>query len=159
MSTHMSLLDIWIACHPVLSRSYEHDAISVRDLCGILWRKILFKPCRLNCDKERGGHVTLRGDSEAAALSLPGESKCSWCFILTGKAFVKAFVINRSVAASKLTEATLIYSSRETTILTVAKIKSVTWLSLSKSIIILQKPSSLFTGQTGWYIVSLGRMC
>ena len=71
----------------------------------------------------------MQGDSEDAALSLPGESKCSRCFILTGKAFVKAFVINRSVAASKLTEAALISSSRETTTLTVAKIKAMTWLS------------------------------
>lgn len=91
----------------------------------------------------------MQGDSEDAALSLPGEGKCSRCFILTGKAFVKAFVINRPVAASKLTEAALIYSSREMTTLTVAKIKAMTWLSLSKSIIVLQKPASLFTGQTG----------
>lgn len=76
-----------------------------------LWSKDIIKRYRLNCGKELGGHVMLREDSEDAILSLPGESKCPWCFLFIGNS--KAFV--RWTAASKVAEAAFICFSKETT--------------------------------------------
>ena len=71
---------------------------------------------------------------------------CFWFSFLIG---IEKNAVTRLMATCHVLAATLICSKTDTRSVTAVAVSATSWLSLQSSTVILQDPSSFFSGQTG----------